>query len=75
MRVVWIVVTGLLLASTAMAAEAPMTPRPEIQVAINCIEPIRPILPIKPYWCTGAWTQILECTPTCQCQWRPVCLQ
>ena len=40
-----------------------------------CIQPIRPIIPIKPVWCHGTWTQILECDPYCNCVWRAVCIQ
>ena len=57
------------------------TPAPEhsqaaecIEVAQFCIKPIKPIPTIKPIWCTGTWTQILECTPSCYCVWREVCL-
>ena len=61
----------------ASLSDAPMTPRPATgeRLAGFCIEPIKPIQSIKPYWCSGVWTQILECTPKCQCVWREVCLQ
>ena len=46
-----------------------------ILLALNCIKPIKPILPIKPIWCTGTWTLILQCDPSCNCEWVPTCLE
>ena len=45
-----------------------------VDVAQNCLRPIKPIPSIKPIWCTGSWTQILECDRNCNCQWREVCI-
>lgn len=47
----------------------------EQKLTFNCLEPLKPILPIKPLWCNGVWTQILECNQYCNCEWRPVCLE
>jgi hypothetical protein len=47
----------------------------EQKLTLNCLEPLKPILPIKPLWCNGLWTQILECNQYCNCEWRPVCLE
>ena len=48
-----------------------------VLLASNCIRPIKPILPIKPYWCQGTWTLILHCEPfpVCNCVWVPTCLE
>ncbi len=43
--------------------------------ASRCMAPIKPILPIKPMWCQGHWTQILECDQRCSCEWKPTCIE
>jgi len=46
-----------------------------IYMVLNCIQPIKPILPIKPIWCSGTWTFILQCDQYCNCRWVPTCIQ
>lgn len=41
----------------------------------RCLQPMKPFLPIKPLWCTGTWTQVLNCDTNCNCHWETVCLQ
>lgn len=62
------------LVTLATAADGPKQSAPP-QLAQGCLESIKPILPIKPASCYGTWTQVLVCTPQCQCQWQAVCLQ
>lgn len=69
----------LLFSTTATAATGTAQTKSKIphqtKIAQNCpIKPIRPIPTMKPLWCTGTWTMILECTPNCDCVWREVCL-
>lgn len=43
--------------------------------ALNCMQPVKPLLPLKPYWCNGTWTQVLQCDQYCNCQWVPMCIE
>jgi len=48
---------------------------PPMHLALNCMTPIKPLLPLKPIWCGGTWTLILHCDQRCNCQWVPTCLE
>lgn len=71
--VVFFMVCAVFSVMTASAQKG-QTPIKD-QVFGRCIEPIRPMLPMKPFWCQGQWVQQLVCDGNCNCYWQAVCLQ
>lgn len=70
--IIFIIISGCL----ALSANAnKTTAAADDQVYGRCLQPFKPMLPIKPFWCRGTWTQILRCDQRCNCYWEAVCLQ
>lgn len=79
-----IVFSGVFISAAALASDfsvqLPRTLQPlnvaeGRAVASRCIEPIKPLKSLKPYWCQGDWVQVLECDQYCHCSWIERCIE
>lgn len=72
----FIIILILTMATLSFAGDSDQEADNEpLYLTFNCMEPMKPMLPMKPYWCTGSWELVLQCDSMCNCRWVPMCFR